>query len=144
MSFRLSIAMVLSLAAAAGGDLPKIKTEPNVEKRIRLALDNADRSLTEAREAYDKGEFADTSGALVEVKESVELADASLKQSGKKANRSPKWFKYAELKTSELLRRLDNFEAGMSFSDRPMIQPVKSSIQRVHDALLDAIMGKGK
>lgn len=144
MSYRLPIAMVLGLAVAAGGDLPKIKQEPNAEKRIRMALDNADRALTQARETYDKGDFTETSGALTEVKESVELADASLRESGKKASRSPKWFKYAELKTSELLRRLDNFEGGISFSDRPMIEPVKAAIQRVHDALLDAIMGKGK
>jgi hypothetical protein len=107
-------------------------------------LDNADQALKLARDAYEKSDLINTAGLLAEVKASVELADASLKSTGKKASRSPKAFKYAELRTSELLRRIETFSQDMNFADRPMIEPVKSTIQHVHDALLDAIMEKSK
>ena len=144
MTARLGFALVSIAVVAARADLPLIKAEPRAEKRVKLALENADQALKLAREAYDKGDFAGVSGLLVEVKESVELANDSLAGSGKKASRSPKWFKYAELKTSELLRRIDSFDRDMNFADRPMLEPVKTTLQKVHDALLDAIMEKGK
>jgi hypothetical protein len=136
--------LMLAMIVAVRAEVPRIQAEPNLEKRAKLALDNADQALKLARDAYDKGDFPNTAGLLAEVKASVELADASLKGTGKKASRSPKAFKYAELRTSELLRRIETFSEDMNFADRPMIEPVRNTVQRVHDALLDAIMEKGK
>jgi hypothetical protein len=144
MKLRLALPLMLAMALGLRADIPQIQAEPNLEKRSRLALDNADQALKLARESYDKSDLVNTAGLLAEVKASVELADASLKSTGKKPSRSPKAFKYAELKTSELLRRLETFAQDMNFADRPMIEPVKSTVQHVHDALLDAIMEKGK
>ena len=39
-------------------DLREVKAEPNLGKRSMLALDNAFNALTQARDAYDKGENA--------------------------------------------------------------------------------------
>jgi hypothetical protein len=133
-------AMVMTLRA----EIPRIQAEPNPEKRAKLALDNAEQALSLARDSYDKSDIPNTAGLLAEVKESVELADAALKSTGKKASRSPKAFKNAELRTSELLRRIETFSQDMNFADRQMIEPVKTTVQHVHDALLDAIMEKGK
>jgi hypothetical protein len=144
MRFWLTLPVMLALVVAIRAEVPRIQAEPNLEKRSKLALDNADQALKLAREAYEKSDLINTAGLLAEVKTSVELADASLKSTGKKASRSPKAFKYAELRTSELLRRIETFSQDMNFADRPMIEPVKSTIQHVHDALLDAIMEKGK
>jgi hypothetical protein len=138
------LVLLLVLAVAARAELPQIEAEPNAEKRSKLALDNAAQALKLARDAYDAGDLEKTRGLLNEVKESVELADTSLKRSGKKASRSPKYFKIAELKTSELLRRLESFDQDMNFGDRPILEPVKTTVQQVHDGILDAIMGKGK
>jgi len=140
----LAIPLMLALAVAIDAEVPRIQAEPNLEKRSKLALDNADQALKLARDAYEKGDLPNTAGLLAEVKASVELADASLKSTGKKASRSPKAFKYAELRTSELLRRMESFAEDMNFADRPMIEPVKATVQHVHDALLDAIMEKSK
>ena len=44
---------------AAGGlhaSLPDAQAEPNLERRSKLALDNAGQALTEAREAYAAGD----------------------------------------------------------------------------------------
>ena len=144
MTSWLTLPLWLAMAVAAHAEIPRIQAEPNPEKRSKLALDNADQALTLSRESYYKSDLVNTAGLLAEVKASVELAEASLKSTGKKASRSPKAFKYAELKTSELLRRIETFSQDMNFADRPMIEPVKSTVQRVHDALLDAIMEKGK
>jgi hypothetical protein len=138
------LVLLLVLAVAARAELPQIVAEPNDEKRSKLALENAAQALKLARDAYDSGDLEKTRGLLNEVKESVELADSSLKHSGKKASRSPKYFKIAELRTSELLRRMESFDQDMNFADRPMLEPAKATVQQVHDAILDAIMGKGK
>ena len=140
----LALPLMLAMIVAIRAEVPRIQAEPNLEKRSRLALDNADQALKLARDSYDKGDLPNTAGLLAEVKASVEVADASLKSTGKKPSRSPKAFKYAELRTSELLRRIETFSQDMNFADRPMIEPVRSTVQKVHDALLDAIMEKGK
>ena len=144
MRFWLAVPVMLAIVVAIHAEVPRIQAEPNPEKRAKLALDNADQALKLARESYEKSDLPNTAGLLEEVKASVELADASLKSTGKKASRSPKAFKYAELRTSELLRRIETFDQDMNFADRPLLDAVKSTVQHVHDALLDAIMEKGK
>jgi hypothetical protein len=131
-------------AGTAPGDLAHIQSEPRPDKRAHLALDNADAVLKQARDAYDKGDTQGVSTLLDDVQRSVELAQTSLKQTGKNPSRSPKHFKYAELKTRELLRKLDSFREAMSVTDRPAVDRVIATVQKIHDALLDGIMGKNK
>jgi hypothetical protein len=79
------------------------------------------------------------------MQESVELAYTSLTQTGKDPRRSPRYFKKAEIDTRDLLRKLEAFDQEMSFSERPMLEKAKSSIQKVHDDLLLGLMeGKHK
>src|SRR5260221_11114451 len=105
-------------AAAPAADLSRIEAEPNLEKRARAALDNADHALRQAEEAHTKGDTAGVSAGLAEVEQSVDLAAASLKQTGKNPSRSPKHFKLAELRTRERLRKVDAFRVEMSVADR--------------------------
>lgn len=125
-------------------DLARIQAEPHPDKRAHMALDNADDALKQARDTYDKGDNEAMAARLQEVERSVELAEGSLKQTGKNPSRSPKHFKYAELKTRDLLRKLEAFREGMSVADRPAMDRVIGTVQKVHDALLDGIMGKNK
>jgi hypothetical protein len=125
-------------------ELARIQSEPNPEKRAHVALDNAEEALKQARDAYASGDNTATSARLEEVQESVELADNSLKQTGKNPSRNPKHFKYAELKTRDLLRKLEGFRDQMSVADRPVVERVAAAVQKIHDALLDGIMGKNK
>jgi phytoene dehydrogenase-like protein len=135
---------VLWLAAAALGadklDLKQIQAEPNLERRSKLALEHASSALQEAREAYRNGENDKTAALAAEIQESVEIAAASLKQTGKDPRRSPKWFKNAEIATRDLLRKLDTFQQDMSFNDRPVLEKVKEKVQQVHDDLLLGLM----
>jgi hypothetical protein len=140
---------VLGLIAISGvawcADLKQARAEPNLEKRARLALENAVIKLQEARGAYQKDDNAAVTADAAEVQESVDLAYASLNETHKDPRRSPKWFKYAEIQTRDLLRKLDTFQQDMNFQDRPLLDKVKEDIQQVHEKLLLGLMeGKPK
>jgi len=143
--FLVAIALLGASAGPARADLKPALAEPNLEKRSKLALENAAAVYKEMRATYDKGEAERIVALAKEVEESVELADASLKQTGKVARKSPKYFKSAEIATRDLVRKLESFQQAMSFDDRPLLDQVKKKVQQVHDGLLLALMeGKRK
>jgi hypothetical protein len=138
-------AIILALAGVLRADLQQAKEEPNLEKRSKLLLDNAEQALKAAREAYAKGDYAQVKALAAEIGESVELANTSLEETGKNPRKSPKWFKHGEIVTRDLLRRLDSFQQEMNVADRPMLDAVKAKVQQVHDSLLLGVMeGKQK
>lgn len=139
------VAVAVSLALASQSDLGTIKSEPKPEKRAERALDNADESLKSAQEAYlVKGDLKQTSSELEELSQSVELAYASLMDTHKNPSKSPKHFKRAEIKTRELLRRLNDFREQMSVDDRAAADKARAALQKVHEDLLEGIMGGKK
>ena len=80
-----------------------------------------------------------------EVGEAVELCEASLKETRKDPIKSPKHFKYAEIKTVDLLRKIEAFSQDMNVDDRAMLEKLKERVQAAHDRLLQGIMmGKKK
>ncbi len=144
---QMAIAMVLVLvgARAARADLDQVRQEQNLEKRSKLALENADAALKSAREDYRAGDTMDTTTKINEVIESVDLAYTSLTETGKNPRKSPKYFKQAEMQTRELSRKLDDFQHEMSYTDRPSLDKVRIRVQEVHDELLTGLMeGKKK
>jgi hypothetical protein len=126
--------------SAGGPGLKPAQAEPNLEKRSKLAMDNAETAFQTMKAAYEKGDNSQVATAAAEIQESVELAYTSLTQTGKDPRRSPKWFKRAEIGTRDLLRRLDAFQHDMSFSDREILDGVKASVQQAHDKLLMGLM----
>jgi hypothetical protein len=123
-------------------DLASVKTEPNLERRSELALDYAGSAFDSAREAYNGGDGDKAKTALAEVAESVDLAYQSLEDTGKSARRSPKFFKKAELKTRDLMRRLDGLAKSVSLDDRELVEKVHDRVAAVHDNLIREIMKK--
>ncbi len=142
VSMALTSVLIAPLASAA--DLQLAKNEPNLERRAKLALSNADLAISEARETYNKQDLKATESRLAEVRESVELAQSALAASGKKPGRSPGIYKYAETKSRELLRRIDGLRQEMDSTDRPLIEPVQNRVQEIHDAWLDGILTHAK
>jgi hypothetical protein len=139
------VAIAVSLALASQGDLDSIKAEPRPERRAEMALSHAELELKSAQEAYVvKGDIKRTSAALEEVSESVQLAHTALKETHKNPSKSPKHFKRAEIKTRELLRRLTDFREQMSVDDRELADKTRAVIQKVHEELLEGIMGGKK
>ncbi|HEY4363854.1 MAG TPA: hypothetical protein VGN17_22995 [Bryobacteraceae bacterium] len=132
------------LVLALAFDLAGVKSEPNLEKRSDLALTNANTALDAARDSYNQGEFDKTEVALEEVEQSVDLAYESLSATGKDPRRDPKFFKRAELRTRELLRRLEGLGESVSFSDRGMVERVRERVSAVHDDLINGVLTKRK
>ncbi len=121
-------------------DLAAIKLEPNLERRSDLALGNASVAMDTARDAA--ADDAKLKAALTEVRESVDLAYQSLVESGKSARRNPKFFKRAELKTRELMRRLEGLAQAVDADDRVFVESVRERVSKVHDDLIQDIMQK--
>jgi hypothetical protein len=124
-------------------DLASVKSEANLEKRSELALDHANVSLDAARDDYNAGNVGKTQTELEEMCDSVDVAYDALTNTGKDPHRDPKFFKRAELRTNELLRRLESLAPGMSGLDGTM-ENVRARISAVHDNLLKGIMTKKK
>ncbi len=125
-------------------DLAGVKSEPNLEKRSELALNYANSALDAARESYNQGDYDKTKTELDEVQQSVDLAYESLSATGKDPRRDPKFFKRAELRTRELLRRLEGLGESVSFSDRSMVERVRDRVSAVHDDLINGVLTKRK
>ena len=136
----MTVILALCLAFA---DLAAVKSEPNPEKRSDLAIKNAAQALEDARTAYQAGDIKKTDGDLIEVRDSINLALDSLESSGKQPRKS-KYYKKAELRLSQLLRRISGFRDEMSVEDRKPLDDVAARAQEVHDRLLSEIMSKGK
>jgi hypothetical protein len=141
-----TLVLLLLVAAACPlrADLGPAKAEPNLEKRSRLALENADRQLDAADKAYDSGSWDQVVAALNETRASVDLAIESLKQSGKNPRQGGKYFKSAEIRTRELARKIDSFRQKASGDEQAPIEELRAHVQRVHDELLDAILSRTK
>lgn len=139
------LAAILLMSGVLCADLQQAKDEPNLGKRSMLALDHAFDALTQARDAYVKGESSQVKAFVKEIQESVALAETSLHETGKNPRKNPKWFKRAETSTRDLLRRLDGFQQSMDVADRPVLDAVKAQVQQVHeDLLLGVLEGKQK
>lgn len=139
------LTMLLMTAGAASAQTDGARAEPNLEKRSKLALDEAAAALKEARTAYQAGETATVAAKAQQIEESVDLAYMSLVATGKNPRKSPRWFKHAEMETRELSRRLEDFQQQMGYNDRGVLDKAKAKVQQVHDDLLTGLMeGKRK
>lgn len=136
-------ALLLSLTLVSG--LTEIRNERNSDRRAKLALENADQALTTARDAYKKEEMWVTEASLKELEESVELARTSLEETGRDPRRRPKWFKYGEAHTHELIRRLNSLENAMDLDDRHLLEGAKTKLHQTNEEwLLGIVQGKKK
>jgi hypothetical protein len=124
-------------------DLAKAKAEPNLERRARLALDNAAAEFRFGSEAHKAGDWSKTVAALEEMRESVDLAYASLKQTGRNPRNSGQ-YKNLEVKLRGLLKNLEGLRRTMSFEARERLGPLTEHLQKVHDEVLRSIMSPAK
>jgi hypothetical protein len=78
------------------------------------------------------------------VAESYEIAQGSLVASHKSPGRNPGPYKYAEMRSRELLIRLGDLEHRMDTGERELVASVKAEVQEIHDAWFEGIMGRTK
>ncbi len=134
-------AVLLLVAAPAGlwADLAKARAQPNLERRARLALENAALQLRLASQADKSGDWAKTKEALAELGESVDLAYLSLKQTGKNPRNSGQ-FKNLEVKIRGLLKNLEEFRRTLDFEQREELAPLVEHLRQVQDEVLLSVM----
>lgn len=135
---------VLLFAAVTPTNLDQVKTEPNLERRARAAVDFALTAERDAEAAYSNDDMQRVTRAINAVMEAMELARESFEQSGRTPGRTPGPYKYAELRTRELLVRLANLDRKMDAGERSMLDKPRARIQEIHDAWFEGIMGKKK
>ena len=137
----LAAAVLLLVAAPMGlwADLAKARAQPNLERRARLALENAALQLRLASQANKSGDWAKTKEALTELGESVDLAYLSLKQTGKNPRNSGQ-FKNLEVKTRGLLKNLEEFRRTLDFEQREELAPLMEHLRQVQDEVLLSVM----
>ena len=139
--YRFLLAACLILPAF--GEIPSsVMAEDNLEKRSDLALKEAETELTSATKAYSSGDLKAFEAHIDTVGDLTQLSLKSLQDSGKRARKSPKYFKRAELKLRGLLRRLDTLEREVSAEDRPPVEKLKSLVSATHEQILSDIMTK--
>ncbi len=136
--------LALLAAQPAPSTLDQVKAEVNPEHRARLAIDYATVAEKNAETAYAKGDLDVTVGELKNVGESMQLAQDSFIASHKTPGRNPGPFKYAELRSRELLIRLSDLERRMDLDEQGLIAGVKTRVQEIHDAWFEGIMGRAK
>lgn len=131
--------LILFLAA----DLASVRNEPNLERRSELALDYASQTVVAARDAYNSGDSTKMQAALGEGGEAVDVAYQALSDTGKNP-RNNKYFKRAELRTRDLIRRLDGLAQTVGVDERDLVHKLREHVAEVHDNLLKGIMSKRK
>jgi len=132
---------LLAVAALLGSGRETVRSEPNPEKRSDKALDYATSVLVSIKKASDSGEAVDLPERMKEVREAVDLSVKSLDASGKNPSKSG-YFKKAELKTRELVRRLDNLGKSVGFEERGQVEELMRYVEKIHDDLLHRVMTK--
>jgi hypothetical protein len=136
--------LFLLLAPPAPLSLDQVKADPNPDHRARAAIDYASVAEKNAEAAYSKGEMQNVEAELKNVKDSVDAAQEAFIAARKTPGRNPTPFKYAELRSRELLIRLGDLERKMDTSERSFIAEVKAKVQEIHDAWFEGIMGRKK
>jgi len=115
--------------------------QPNLEQQARLSLDKADKALAEAKSAYANHDLELTRKLVETMLTEVEAAEKSLADTRKDARRSPKQFKFGEMRTREMLKRIDSLENDMDIDERAFVAEAKVKVQAIHDEWLLGIMG---
>lgn len=138
---RYFLLLALAVCAMAAG-VDAVKAEPDPEKRSALALTEADAAIGAARKAYTDGQLEQFQHQVDVAGDMTELSYKSLQASGKQARKSPKWFKRAEQKMLQLVRRIDSFAKDVALEDRPAVESLRKRVQDTHDQVLQDIMSK--
>jgi len=127
----------------AFADLGSVKSQPDLNERSELALENADHAIDEARKASQAGDDKAMQAALSEIDDSVALCYQSLEETHTTPRKS-RFYKHAELKVSALLRRLSTLRDEVGYETRPAVEGVIKKLSDVHDQLLSEIMSRKK
>lgn len=140
---RNGLLVALALTACIWGQVPDaVKAETNLEKRYWAALDAGQKALDEARAAMSAGTVAELQAKVGQAGDCVEYAMESLEAMGKHPSQNGKNYKRAELRTRDLLRRIDTLAKDVAIDEREAVQAAQKRIGAVHDKLITGVMSR--
>jgi len=126
------------LCLALALDLGQVRREPDPNKRVVKAMDYASAQLTAARQSAGKAEIEPLRAALEEMNAAAALALETVKAMRKPAQAA----KRAELRSRELLRRLETLLQDLSVDDRDAAAPFRDKLQSIQEELLELSLGR--
>lgn len=138
--FVLAAAMSALLPMHVLADLGRARAEQNLERRARLAWENAGAQVKLASKIYTAGDWEGVLRALDEILESLDLAQESLRAAVKNP-RNSRSYKNFEVRTRDVLKHLGALHERMSFEERRQVESVIEKIRKIHDDALWAVMG---
>jgi len=141
--FAIWLAALASPGAAVPADLDKARAERNLDRRARLAMENAALQLRAASAAEASGDLERMERALNEIGESVDLAYESLQATGRNP-RNSRQHKDFETRLRTLLRNLESFRQRLGFEQREQIAPLVEHLEKIHDQVVREILTPGK
>jgi len=136
--------LTLLLTQPVPSSLDQVRADANPEHRAKIAVEFAASAEKTAEADYSKGEMAAVATDLKNMAAAIEIARQALEQSGKTASRNPGPYKSAELKTQDILVRLNDLEKRMDSDERAVLEAPRNRVQEIHDAWFDGIMSKKK
>ena len=136
------LTLLLLLAAQQPLTMDQVKAERDPERRAKAAVEFAAVAERSAEAAYAKGDLPGVAADLARMVEAVELARQSFEQTGRSPGRHPGPYKQAELKTQDILVRLNDLQRRMDAEERDSVEVPKTKVQEIHDAWFEGIMGR--
>ena len=136
---------ILFFFAATGPlTLDQVRADPNPEHRAKAAVDYAMIAERAAEQASDNGDGARLATELKNMVAAMELARDSFTAAGKTPSRQPGSFINVELRSHDILHRLEDLRHKMDVDQQPILDGPIMKVQEIHDAWFDGIMGKKK
>jgi hypothetical protein len=112
------------------------------ERQYMLAFDNANKAIDSSRTSSSEGKAEEAKKSLENAAKEVETALATLEGMDKPAYKNGKHYKRAELRTREILRRIDTLLRDAGFEERDSLKSAHERVAAVHEKLLVGVMSK--
>jgi hypothetical protein len=143
MTFSRTLFLLLLPGLLFPQGLDGVRKEPNLTRRAQRALEYAEREMVRAQQIVREfGSKSELEAALARIAEGVELSLQSLRETGRPPRRLSRDYKRGELKTRDLIRKLEDLEKALSLEDRPVVEAIRARVSRVHEDFLAGVMGQ--
>ncbi|HZQ24218.1 MAG TPA: hypothetical protein VFA89_15610 [Terriglobales bacterium] len=136
----LLLALAFGALARKDETLEQLKARadaPNLEERINVCLDIAEREANNADQFYTKGDVEQGRAAVDDVASYSEKARDAATQSGKK-------LKTAEITVRKMAKKLRDMKRTLAFEDQGPVQAAVDRLESVRSDLLARMFGKDK
>lgn len=116
--------------------------EPDLEKRYLQAFDAAGKAIDASRAASNEGKPEESRKLLDESASAVESVLTTLEAMGKPPHKNAKNYKRAELRSREILRRIDALLRDSGIDEREFLKSARERVSAAHEKLLEGVMSK--